>query len=191
MNDCKENFGVIDLPPCNIFRCWPLEPVAVWSGSALPLTVAGIPQSIAGGNVKSVSFTVTNADGLTLTAAADSGDGGIYFAIFAEGNFSSYGYIEKGVKIKATVSMPDGGEANIILAVADLEIAASSPSASPGDPSKTFVAKGSDQYIKTETVEGVQHYAKITLHRDPRVNSYLARYTGDYILVNGEFQEVD
>lgn len=183
-------FATITVTPEIVNRCWQAEPVRIWTGSALPLMLVGLPSVLAGGEVVGVEFEVVNADGATLTvdAATDGKEG--WFAILEAGNFSAYGAIEKGIKVWAKVSMPDGGTARVIVAVSDFEVVQSSASAEAGDPTRTFQEKGGDQFVKTEIVEGVQHYAKFELARDPRVNSYLARYTGDYILVGGNFQEI-
>lgn len=167
----------------------PVMPVGIYTGSALPLEIVGIPALMAGGIVAGVNVTVTNADGIQVTGAA-SPVGGAWYALFAASNFASYGDVMAGIKIDATIERRDGTTATVTVGVADLEIKAASANAAPGAPSSMVQVKGGDIYVKSQMVEGVQHYVKQTVSFDADIG-WGADWTGDYILgSDGEFVEV-
>jgi len=168
----------------------PVMPVGIYTGSALPLEIVGIPALMAGGVVSGVNVTVTNADGIPVTGAA-AACGGAWFALFAASNFVSYGNVMAGIKIDATIERRDGTTATVTVGVADLEIKAASANATPGTPSNHYAVKGGDLYLKTQLVEGVQHYTKQSMVFDAEIG-WGAEWTGDYILgSDGEFVEVE
>lgn len=163
----------------------PLAPVYTYTGSALPLDIAGIPSSLAGEDVTGVTVSVTNADGISVSATAEK-TGNAWRVLFAPSNFDTYGVVAKGVRISASTAA-----GAVVVATADLVIKAASPSATPGDPTKSYVTKGSDIYLKSFVDgEGAQHYVRQTMQFDARVG-WGAVWTGDYILVNGDFMEVN
>ena len=167
----------------------PVMPIGIYTGSALPLEIVGIPAMMAGGVVSGVSVTVTNADGIPVTGSAVA-VGGAWMALFAAANFANYGDVKCGIKIDATIERRDGTTAVVTIGVADLIIKASSADAMPGTPSNMVAVKGSDLYIKTQVVEGVQHYTKQTMVHDPEIG-WGAEWTGDYILdASGNFVAV-
>ena len=167
----------------------PVMPVGIYTGSALPLEIVGIPAMMAGGVVSGVSVTVTNADGIQVTGSA-SPVGGAWYALFASSNFAPYGDVMAGIKIDATVERRDGTTASVTVGVADLTIKAASANAAPGTPSSMLMVKGGDIYVKSRIVEGVQHYVKQTVSFDSDIG-WGADWTGDYILgTDGEFVEV-
>jgi len=163
----------------------PLMPVKSFTGSALPLEIDGIPVEMAGGKVTAVTATVTNASAVPATGACTK-VGNVWMTLFAASNFDEYGFVAKGIKIAVTVTRADLSTANIILAAGDFQIVASSASAQPGDPSRSYVVKGSDVYLKSYIVGEVQHYVKQTMEYDSQIG-WGANWSGDYILVNGEF----
>ena len=168
----------------------PVLPVGIYTGSALPLEIQGIPAMMAGGVVSGVSVTVTNADGVPVTGAA-AVVGGVWMILFASSNFANYGDVMAGVKIDATIDRRDGTAATVTVGVADLEIKAASANATPGTPSNRYAVKGGDLYLKTQLVEGVQHYTKQTMAFDPEIG-WGAEWSGDYILdASGNFVEVE
>ena len=161
--------------------------VRVYTGAPLPLVVAGLPPRLGGVPVASVVVTVVNADGVALAVPfARASDGRRAFGSIAASHFARYGKVTRGFAVACLDA------SGVVLGEwrRTLDVQPGGVGVEPGDASRTFQEKGGDQFIKTEIVEGVQHYAKIELARDPRVNSYLARYTGDYILVDGTFQEI-
>lgn len=168
----------------------PVMPVGVYTGSALPLEICGIPAMMAGGGVSGVSVTVTNADGVPVTGAAEA-CGGAWMILFAASNFANYGEVMAGIKIDATIARRDGTNAVVTVGVADLKIKAASANASPGTPGNMVMVKGTDIYFPFgEPVEGVQHYVKQTVVYDPDIG-YGAEWSGDYILSSdGQFVEV-
>ena len=168
----------------------PVMPVGIYTGSALPLEIVGIPATMAGGVVSGVSVTVTNADGIPVTGAANA-VGGSWMALFAASNFTSYGEVKYGVKIEVTVERRDGTTATITVGVADLSIKAANANATPGTPVSHYAVKGGDLYIKTQVVEGVQHYTKQTMAHDAEIG-WGAEWHGDYIMdASGNFVEVE
>lgn len=169
----------------------PVMPVGIYTGSALPLEIQGIPAMMAGGVVSGVSVTVTNADGVPVTGAA-AVVGGVWMILFASSNFANYGDVMAGVKIDATVIRPDGTTAVVTVGVADLRIKAASANAMPGTPSNMVMIKGADIFFPFgEPVEGVQHYVKQRVVSDPEIGVG-AVWEGDFILgSDGNFVEVE
>ena len=168
----------------------PVMPVGIYTGSALPLEICGIPSMMAGGGVSGVSVTVTNADGVPVTGAAEA-CGGAWMALFAASNFANYGEVMAGIKIDATIARRDGTTAVVTVGVADLKIKAASANASPGTPGNMVMVKGTDIYFPFgDPVDGVQHYVKQVVVYDPDIG-YGAEWNGDYILgSDGQFVEV-
>lgn len=170
---------------------FPLGILSHYAGSALPLTIVGIPYDMGDGIVAAVKAVVTNADGAEFTADCIRAKTGEWCTSFAATCFPSYGRVESGFKIAATLLLEDGSEFPTVIAVGDFELKAASPSATPGDPTRSFVTKGSDVYLKSFVDgEGAQHYVKQSMQFDARVG-WGAVWTGDYILVDGEFVEVN
>ena len=168
----------------------PVMPVGIYTGSALPLEIVGVPAMMAGGVVSGVSVPVTNADGVPLTGEAVA-VGGAWMVLFAASNFANYGDVMAGVKIDAVVARRDGTTAVVTVGVADLKIKAASANATAGTPSNMVAVKGSDVYCKTQVVNGVQHYVKQVMSHNPEIG-WGADWTGDYILgSDGNFVEVE
>ena len=107
----------------------PPPPVGLYTGSALPLEIVGIPAMMAGGVVSGVSVTVTNADGVPVTGDAAL-SGNVWMVLFAASNFAHFGDVMAGVKIDVAVIRHDGSTANVTIGVADMEIKAASANAS-------------------------------------------------------------
>lgn len=51
-------------------------------------------------------------------------------------------------------------------------------------------SKGDDTYIKSEIVDGTQHYKKLVIVNNERIG-WAFDLQGDYVLVDGEFQEAE
>lgn len=164
----------------------PLMPVKVYTGSALPLELVGIPNSMAGGEITGVSVEVTNADNQPLTGECVK-VGADWYVLFAAAGFVSYGFVSKGLKVTATVKRADGSTANVIIGVADFEAVAASASASAGVPSQGYIVKGGDLYVKSKVVDAIQHYVKQSMEYDPEIG-WGANWGGDYVLsADGQF----
>ena len=164
----------------------PIGPVSGFTSSALPLEFADIPGEICGAAVVAVAVTVTNADGVAATAPCEHADG-VWRVIFAASCFEHYGYVESGVSVALTLRDGSGNERRMVLAVGDLEVKRSSPSAAPGDPEKSYQIKGEDIFVKTRVIDDVQHYARQEMSYDAEMGAWGADWLGDYILVDGEF----
>lgn len=162
----------------------------VFVNSSLPIALLGIPEKREDGEITAVAVTVTNADAMPTTAPCVK-EGDAWRVAFAPSCFPTYGFVERGYKVVATVKTPTGGTMSTTLAVGDVEIKADAPTATPGDPEKSYVVKGSDIYIKSEFVEGEQHYKKQEISYDPEMDAWGADWTGDYILVEGEYIPVE
>lgn len=156
-----------------------------FAGSALALEIRGVPAALAGDDVAAVSATLVNADGEPMTAEAARLADGVWGVTFPAAHFSSYGHIGRGLRISVTTA-----SGAVVFAIRDFDVAASSSATPEGDTTRSFARKGDDIYLKTVVVDGVQHYTKQTVVYNERLRSYAADWTGDYILVNGEFQEV-
>lgn len=159
-------------------------PVRIYTGSALPLDIVGIPPALAGESVTGVSVMIVNADGITTTAPAVK-TARAWCVTFAPSTFASFGFVAKGLAVSVATAA-----GSTLFAVADLEVVAATPDTQPGDPTRSFVEKGSDIYLKTYTLAGVQHYTKMQLELSERLGTYGADWTGDYILTSdGQYQE--
>ena len=155
------------------------------AGSAFALEIHGVPAAIAGDNVEAVSATVVNADGEIMTAPAAKIAGDVWAVTLPASHFSSYGRVGNGLRISITLA-----SGAVVFVIRDFEVAASSSGTPEGDATRSLARKGDDIYVKTSVVDGVQHFARQIVVYNERLQSYAADWTGDYILVNGEFQEV-
>ena len=164
----------------------PMQCAATFTGSALPLEFVDIPDEIGGAAVVAVAATVTNADGAAATAPCEHA-GGVWRVTFAASCFEHYGFVERGVSVALTLRDGSGNERGMVLAVGDLEVKRSSPSAAPGDPEKSYQIKGEDIFVKTRVIDDVQHYARQEMSYDAEMDAWGADWLGDYILVDGEF----
>ena len=175
------------------FRC---PKVRISTGSAFVVELCGIPAYIAGRAVEAVSVTVTNADGFTYTASCAKFLGDWCAAIPAS-HFASYGFIAHGLHVSIALAASGGSgsspsvPATVTTLTRDIEIVASSASAEPSEPSKSIARKGDDLFMKSEFIEGVQHYKRISIVNNPRIGWGFSDPEGDYILVDGEFQEAN
>lgn len=167
----------------------PVGPVNINTGSALRLELADIPTEMSGGTVAAVAVTITNADGAAVTGTATyNEDTGCWDILFAASNFASYGFVEYGLHVAVSVMVDDSTFTEIY--VGDFEVAQASASAMPGDPTASYVTKGGDQYLKTQVVDDVQHYTKLSMVNHEQLGWTLTT-DGDYILVDGEFVEAE
>jgi hypothetical protein len=160
----------------------PVGPVRVFTASVLSIEIANVPASRHGKTVASVEVAVTNADGISASAAATK-IGSSHYVRFAASLFTTYGEVENGVAV-FLVFADDTRER---VASALLRVLAASADTKPGDPSKSLVAKGDEVYVKSRLVEGVQHYVKQVMTYDPDMEAWGADWTGDFILVDGQF----
>ena len=172
----------------NLSLTLPLRQVGVYTGSAAPIGICGIPAAFIGAPVSDVSLTLTNADGTAMTVPCVK-SGNFWTALFAPSFFAAYGFISRGVKVVASVREGDATR-TVIVGVGDLDIQPDTADVRRGDPDKTVQCKGDDIYLKTQIIDGVQHYKRMALVYDERVGWAFDRI-GDYILVDGEFREVN
>ena len=182
---------VVDLKDNFINPALPLKCGVAFTGSALPIILFGVPASYAGRAVAGMRVKATNADGIELTADCTR-NVCEWYALLAATNFTNYGFISKGFKIEVRLGpVADGGSYDYVtIGCGDLEVLATSASATPGTPATHYVEKGGDLYLKTQLVEGVQHYTKQTMVHDPEIG-WGAEWSGDYILdSSGNFVEV-
>lgn len=158
-------------------------PVKTNTGSALPLDIAGIPPALGGEAVTAVAVTVTNPDGVSATGAAVK-TGAVWSVRFAASLFAAYGTVMRGVKIVAETA-----GATTVLALADLVVVAATADAIAGNPGAHYQTKGGDLYFKSEVVDGVQHYKRVTIGYSERLGAWgFNDPEGDYILdANGDF----
>ena len=165
---------------------YPIGPVRVWTCSLLSLELRGIPRARHGVAIERVDVTITNADGLAFKGTA-SRLASIYYVRFSADDFARYGEVANGVAISLVYA--DGSVEQI--AAGQLIVVANSANAKPGDPTAAYVQKGDDLYVRTSVIEGVQHYCKQTMTYDSEMEAWGADWTGDYILVDGEFVEAN
>ena len=166
----------------------PLRRLGVYTGSSALIGIKGMPDEFVGLRVLGVKLSLTNADGASLSVDCEQKDR-LWTAMFASSFCSAYGHVSNGMKVEASV---DDGEHvhQIVVGVGDFDIVASSADARRGDPDRAFQGKGDDVYLKTEKVEGVQHFTRLECVYNDRIGWGFDR-VGDFILVDGEFVEVD
>lgn len=182
---------VVDLKDNFVNPALPLKCAFAHTGSALPVILFGAPAAYAGRAVVGMKVTVTNADGIELTADCAHGTF-TWNALFAAANFTNYGFVSKGFKVEVRLRpVADGGSYDYVtIGCGDLEVLATSASATPGTPGAHYVEKGGDLYLKTQLVESIQHYTKQSMVFDPEIG-WGAEWSGDYILdSSGNFVEV-
>ena len=158
-------------------------PVKMNTGSALPLEIIGIPSQLGGEDVIGVTVTVTNPDGVSATGAAEFSFGA-WRVRFAAALFAAYGTVLRGVKISVYTA-----NSTTVVALADLVVAAANADAVAGNPGAHYQAKGGDTYFKSEVIDGVQHYKRVTIGYNARLGVWgYNDPEGDYILdSNGDF----
>ncbi len=175
----------------NISPALPLHRSATFVGSATPVAVVGVPAVLAASSVTGVTVVLTNADGIQASASCALDDCGAWCTAFAGSCFPTVGYVARGVKVSLTLD-DNGVSRSSTLAVGDFEILPDSASSTPGDPAKNYQTKGGDIYLKSIIdSSGIQHYKKQSLVYDEAMAGWGLVWSGDYILVNGEFQPVE
>lgn len=162
-----------------------IGPAKCYTASAMPLEFVGIPDQWSGGTVTAVTITVVNADGVPLTAPATK-DGDTWRILFAASNFATYGRIDHGLKVEAAITRPDGAVYILTVGIGGVEIKQGDANAEAGEPMAAYVVKGSDVYLKSELINGVQHFVRQTMEYDPDIG-WGANWGGDFILVAGDF----
>lgn len=160
----------------------PLKRSAVFSASAAPVAVVGAPDA-----ATALTVIFTNPDGIEISNAATRVDDK-WCAMFAPSCFPTYGYVSNGVRLVATIPDMQGNQHDAVLATGDLEVMASTPATQPADPSLYYQTKGGDIYVKSEVVNGTQHYKLLSIVYDSRLRGWgFNDPQGDYILSNGSF----
>lgn len=164
----------------------PLKCGTVFSGSALPVTLVGVPESRGGLRVCGVRVRVVNAAGMPVSAECFM-QRGLWRCRFSAANFAVYGFVSQGMSVEF---MLEDGEVETV-GVGDFEVVAANASAVKGEPSGVFMPKGDDVYFKSSVDEdGVQHYLKQKMVHDPDIG-WGATWVGDYVLTaEGNFVEV-
>lgn len=162
-------------------------PVKMNTGSVLPLEITGIPERLAGERVTAVTVVVTNPDGVSATGAAEKA-GDVWRVKFAASIFAAYGMVLRGVKIMATTAV-----GTTVLALADLVVVAATADAIAGNPGAHYQTKDGDMFFKSEVVDGVQHFKRITIAYNEALGAWgYNDPEGDYILdANGDFIAVN
>lgn len=168
----------------------PLMPVRAFTGSSLSLEMA-FRAPVVGAAVTAVKVAITNANNTPATATATRLANGHWAVVFASSNFEEYGFVAKGVKFSATYKLGETTYSDQIIGIADLDIIASSANARPGDPDRSYVQKGDEVFVKSYMEDSVQHFVKQTMEYDEDMGAWGANWTGDYILVNGEFVDAN
>lgn len=177
--------AVIDVSDqIKISAALPLKRLSAFTGSPLPVIVVGIPDSFAGGTLTGVAIAIVNAD-LQRTIWNCVRRNGLWRVLLPASCFPSYGFVAKGVKVSALVSL-DGETPEITIGVGDLKIDPLSASSRPGDP----VIGGTDVYKKSEIVDGVQHYKLESLVFNEEMGDWGLQWSGDYVYQDGEFVPV-
>ena len=175
---------IIDVRVQLLSSALPLRCAYLFTGSAVPVRVASVPAVLDGRRVTGVVVSVTNADGVTLSVPCELRDGD-WYTLLSAANFAHYGFVRNGQKVYVQL-----GDDTQLLGVGDVEIIQAQSEAAPGSANTFYAVKGSDCYIKSVVVNGMQHYVKQTVMFDPEIG-WGADWSGDYILDDsGEFIEV-
>lgn len=161
----------------------PLACAAVWTGSALPVAIR-MPTKVGGADVTGVKVYATNADGVELSAVCELVKG-VWRTLFSASGFTNYGFVTNGFRVEVTLAA--GDVTSSIRYVGDLEVKKETADARPGLPSSFYVVKGDKMYLRSQIVNGVQHYVEQAMEFDPDIG-WGANWTGDYILdADGNF----
>lgn len=168
---------------------FPLCPVHVLTGSALPVDVTGVPSRRAGADVVGVKLSVTNADGVVIEVPLEQYADNVWRGILGASNFATYGTVECGVVISLEFAEV-GATHTEKIAVGDIEILKGSATAQPGDPTASYQTLGGDQYLKSEVIDGVQHYKRVEIAYDTDMEDWGFNLTGDYVLSGSSFVAV-
>ena len=160
---------------------WPFIPLDVPCGSARTVGVIGL-QSRDGVEVSGCKIQITNADGVAMMKDCVK-EGAVWVVTFPASHFQSYGKVKNGVVIYA-VGQDERGEDQLwIERVGDLRVTALDASSAPGGETVT----PAEVFLKSEIVDGVQHYKREVLTYSERQRAWGAEYVGDYIFVGGVF----
>lgn len=169
---------------------FPIDPVRVYTGSALPIEIVGVPNLRGGKYVVGVKIALTNADGIPIEIPLARKMDGVYYGVFAASNFTTYGWIEFGATISLELASGNGGVHVEKVARGDFEVMSGSASARPGDPTTHYRTIGDDDYKKSDVVAGVQHYKKVGIVYDEEMGDWGFTLTGDYIIGDEGFVPV-
>ena len=161
---------------------WPFVPVTVACGSARTIGVIGLHGRVPGLEIVGCQIRVTNADGVALAKSCKF-ERGVWVVTFPASHFQSYGSVKNGVVVFAEGKDENGESQLWIERVGDLRVLAIDASSTPGGET---VAPG-DVYIKSEVIDGVQHYKKEVLTHSARQNAWGAEYVGDYVFIGGAY----
>jgi len=165
---------------CNCERPdWPFMPLNVACGSSRTIGVVGLKSRL-GVMVTGCRIRITNADGVALTCDCEK-QRGVWCVTFPASHFQNYGSVKNGVVVFAVGKDERGDDQLWIERVGDLRVSQVAASNEPGSPSPR------DVYIKSEVIDGVQHYKREVLAYSERQCAWGAEYVGDYIFVGGEF----
>lgn len=172
-----------------------LPPVKIYTNCSVLLRLRGVPMVDSGATVTSVvgDIKLLNGQIQKRDFTWDNASRSWISSIF-EGEFRSSGRVASGLVIKAHGVESGWLERHTwVLGVADIEAydysdAAALPFDTPDMAS--YVQKNDDIYIKSEVIDGVQHYKKQVIVYDSDMESWGAEWIGDYILENGVFVEV-
>lgn len=170
----------------------PLVDIWLLSGSAAAISIIGVPRSFAGIAITGVALQLTNADGTTQTLTAHV-VGDLWCVIFPASHFASYGIIEGGVRVHALGADESGNAVDLTLATGNLCIRQDDPTARPGELINGVWYRGEDVFNKAGAPDahGVQHYKRQVLEYDADMADWGVSWVGDYVLVNGQFVEVE
>lgn len=166
---------------------FPLDPGRVYTGSAFPVEVVGVPCRRGDAYVTGVKVAVTNADGLTIEATAVMFNDGSWRAVFAASCFTSFGRIDNGLVV--SLDLLNGGTQHVEkIGCGIFEVMSGSPDVQPGDPTAHYRRVGDDDYRKSYVLENIQHYKKVEIAYDEDMGDWGFNLTGDFILsADGEF----
>ena len=158
---------------------WPFVPVTVACGSARTIGVIGL-KGRPGGTVTGCRIRVTNADGVALTKECVK-KGGIWVATFPASHFQNFGKVKHGVVVYSVGKDENDDDQVWIERVGDLRVMAVDAASDPG------VGMVRDVYLKSNVVDGVQHYKREVLTYSDLQGEWGAEYVGDYVFVAGDF----
>ena len=108
----------------------PLIDSWIYTGSDIVFCVQGVPRSICGMTIRSVSVTITNADGVAVTVIGTLTDDG-WVGRFPASHFERFGSVVRGVCVRG-LGRFGGEDSTIVLGIGGLHIKPGTAEVQPG-----------------------------------------------------------
>lgn len=162
----------------------PLVDTWVWSNSDTRMEIRGVPASMCGLRIDGVAVEATNAEGVVRTVIAQKTNGAWIVTIPA-GHVLRYGVAIDGFVVRIL-----SGLVSMVVAQGSFCIKRSGAEVLPGTAGDSYVRRGEDVYKYASTDDnGQKHYMLERLAYDAEMEGWGLTWSGDYVLVDGQFVE--